>query len=436
MHQPSAIATSHERSAGWEWLLCGALLSATLLNYANRQTVPTAANRIRKELRLSNEQYGRVEAGFGLAFAFGALVFGAAADLVSVRWLYPVVMLVWSAAAIVSGRVETFAGLWASRVWLGLFEAGHWPCALRTTQRVFPPARRTLANSLLQSGTPFGAILPPLLMLVLASDEPGSWRPMFWIIGLLGLPWAVLWLATIRTADLQRPALQTAGDGEAPAIGGGRAFQEWPLYRVLLSRRYFLLGLSVICINTTWHYIRVWMPMALEQDLHYTSQQVQWVMIGYWLATLAGCLSAGFVTERLARREWPVHQSRMVVFLMLSLITALTAVAAWLPAGATFICLMLLVGFGSLGQFPIYYSLNQELSAKHQGKVGGTLGFVAWGVMYFVHPEIGRQLDHNPDIRPYIFAGMGLLPLVAWGVLALGWGRAAAFSVSPSGRPS
>jgi ACS family hexuronate transporter-like MFS transporter len=429
MYQPAntlveSIAPG-QRSAGWEWLLCGVLLSATLLNYANRQTVPTAAERIKQELGLNNEQYGRVEGNFGLAFAFGALIFGAAADLAPVRWLYPIVLVVWSAAAVVSGRVETYAGLAASRTVLGLFEAGHWPCALRTTQRVFPPARRTLANALLQAGTPVGAILPPVLMLLLATDEPGSWRPMFWIIGVLGLPWAIAWLVAVRSSDLERPALQTATT-MAASVGGAAeaaAFQERPLLSVFLSRRFALLVVGVIGINTTWHYIRVWMPLALREDLHYTSNQVQWVMIGYWTATFFGSLASGFLTERLARIGWGVHRARMTAFLGFALITALTVVAARLPAGATFIVLMLLVGFGSLGQFPIYYSLSQELSARHQGKVGGTLGFLAWAVMYFVHPAVGRLLDTSPGSRPYIFASIGLLPLAAWGVIAVGWGR-------------
>ena len=73
----------------------------------------------------------------------------------------------------------------------------------------------------------------------------------------------------------------------------------------------------------------------------------------------------------------------------------------------------------------VYEALTvAEVVAPHPaGKVGGTLGFVAWGVMYFVHPAVGKLLDTTPGSRPYIFASMGLLPLVAWAVIAVGWGR-------------
>ena len=44
----------------------------------------------------------------------------------------------------------TYLGLLTCRVILGLFEAGQWPCALVTTQRLLTSQERTFGNSLLQ----------------------------------------------------------------------------------------------------------------------------------------------------------------------------------------------------------------------------------------------------------------------------------------------
>lgn len=144
------------------------------------------------------------------------------------------------------------------------------------------------------------------------------------------------------------------------------------------------------------------MPLALENNLGYSSDEVQQVMIGYWISTFMGSLFSGFLLNYLVGQGYSIHRARLTGFTGFSLLTSLAAVAAFLPPGLLFICLMLVIGFASLGLFPIYYSLNQEFSAKNQGKVGGSLGFTTWVVLYFFHPWIGQIMDHNPSLRPYI----------------------------------
>jgi long-chain acyl-CoA synthetase len=61
-----------------------------------------------------------------------------------------------------SGWVRNFEGLWLCRTLLGLFEAGHWPCALKTIHRILEPKDRAMGNGLLQSGASIGAIVTPL----------------------------------------------------------------------------------------------------------------------------------------------------------------------------------------------------------------------------------------------------------------------------------
>ena len=130
------MSVAPRASASWKWWVSGLLLLATMINYMDRQTLANLAVRITDEFGLSQEEYGNIEFAFGWGFAVGSLVFGILADRFSVRVLYPAVLLGWSATGFITGLSGGYTGLLACRAVLGFFEAGHWPCALRTTQSV------------------------------------------------------------------------------------------------------------------------------------------------------------------------------------------------------------------------------------------------------------------------------------------------------------
>src|SRR4051812_31132763 len=181
------------RSRHWRWLVCGLLLLATMINYMDRLTLNQLKVYIEKDLNLVQDvDYGDIEACFGLAFAFGAIAFGFIVDRWNVYWVYPLALIGWSAAGFLTafaselaavpwfadlvrwswmpawlGRSPEFTSLLLFRVLLGFAEAANWPCALRTTQRVLPPSERSMGNSILQSGAAVGAVVIPLVLLVL-----------------------------------------------------------------------------------------------------------------------------------------------------------------------------------------------------------------------------------------------------------------------------
>lgn len=414
----------------WQLALFALLFSATLLNYSQRFVFTQNTSKIQKafvdETRSGAEvdrnvaAYGHAAARFSLGFALGSLVFGVLADLISVRWLYPIVVVAWSLAGLTSGLAESVGGLAVSRFLLGLFEAGQWPCALRTTQRTFAPAARSGANSILQSGASIGAVLTPLLVLAIHQQDPTAWRQSFFLVSGLGLPWAVLWLCVVKESDLAKPVIQT--DETSLGVGTSQTLVERPLLQIFFSRRWLVLLFTVICINTVWHFIRVWMTDWLENHHGYSHAFTNQFTSVYFLSTFLGSIASGSLIGFLAKRNWNVHRARLATFLIFSCLTALVVPAAFLPKGPLLLGLLLVVAFGSLGLFPIYYSLNQELSAKHQGKVGGSLGFSTWLTLSFFHSWVSGIIESAPERRTAIFCVVGLAPLVAYVVLRFGWG--------------
>ena len=404
------------------YVVCAILLSATLINYACRMPFSQTAVQIQEAFSTDDGGYGVVEGFFGLGFACGGLLFGFLSDKVNVRWLYPMVMLAWALSGAAVAWVDSFWGLVISRYLLGMFEAGHWPCALRTTQRIFKPAQRTWGNSLLQSGASVGAILTPLLIAGVHRYDPAQWRLSYVLTGLLSLPWVIVWCLAVRDSDLQRPVIAT--DESAAGVGEERLLQErTSFWQILLSRRWLVLLVITISVNTTWQFIRVWMPSMLEKQHHYEHEFVQYFSSAYYAATGLGSIGAGWLVGRLAQQGWNVHRARLAVFGGCSLLVVWLVPTAFIAPGWLYLGSWLVIGVGALGVFPVYYSLNQELSANHQGRVSGVLSFSAWLIQFFVHPAVGNAFKTNPALRPVLFAAIGVLPLLSLLVLLAFWGR-------------
>ena len=429
------MTASTTRPRSWAWAVSGLLLLATMINYMDRQTLANVAVRVTTEFGLNQEQYGDLEFAFGWAFAAGSLLFGFLVDRVSVRWLYPSALLGWSAAGFATGLARSYEELLVCRTALGVFEAGHWPCALATIQRLLSRADRTMGNSVLQSGASFGAIVTPLIVVgIIHWTDPGEaarfahfalggppavaatgpapsvWQLPFLAVGAVGTLWVIGWLCLIRGGDLAKPAPTDAAVA-AP-----------PTWSFVFDRRFVALLVMVTALNTSWQIIRAWLPKFLQQGRGYEESTALFFNSAYYIATDVGCLTAGAMTLVLARRGFGVHRSRVVVFAVCACLTALTGVVAMMPPGWPMLGVLLVIAAGSLGLFPCYYSFTQELSTAHMGKVTGLLAATGWFVSSPVQKGFGRLVDVTGSFD-LGFGLVGLPPLVALGLLLLVWRR-------------
>lgn len=408
------------RAPSWKWTLCGLLLLASAINYMDRQTLANAAVRITQEFNLSQTQYGNVEAVFGYAFAAGSLLFGFLADRVSVRTLYAIVLAFWSVAGLVTGFVRNYEELLWCRIALGFFEAGHWPCAIRTTRWLLDERKRSMGNGLLQSGASLGAIFTPLIMRALMTPELGSWRVPFIVVGAAGLLWLIPWFILLRGEAL-RPV-------RAAASAGGSGLGTF--LQIVCSRRMLIVFAMIACINTTWQVLRAWLPKFLQEGRGYSEAHALYFNSVWFAATDVGCLAAGALAVWLARRRLSVHAARVVVFAGCALLTALCGLVPWLDQGWLLLVVLAVAGAGALGVFPLYHAFTQDISGEHQGKITGVAGVAAWLVPAQIQRLFGVLADRTGSFDLGL-ALAGLLPLLAVIPLWLFWNK----STSSPNRP-
>ena len=397
------------RSSGWKWWVTGLLLLATTINYMDRVTLANASVRVTAEMGLDERQYGNVELAFGWGFAAGSLAFGFLADRLRIFWLYPVVLAAWSLMGVATGWTRGYGDLLMCRALLGFFEAGHWPCALKTTFALLSEKDRTLGNSVLQSGASIGAILTPQIMKRMLTDAPGSWRAAFIVIGAAGLVWVVAWFAFMRPRDLDRRC------AEAPLE------RTEDLGAILRGGRFWAVALLIMGAQTVWHIYRVWLMKFLQTGRGYAENTALDFTSLYYIATDAGCILAGFASVWLVRGGMATpHGARRTVFVCACGLTSLSIFIPWLGQGWLLLGILLLIGAGALALFPCYYSFVQELSASHVGRLTGLLSLWVWAVTSPMHTAFGKLADGVADPARRYDTGLVLAGLAPWiGVVAM-----------------
>ena len=138
----------------------------------------------------------------------------------------------------------------------------------------------------------------------------------------------------------------------------------------------------------------------------------------YYLVADIGTWSAGLITLLLCKRGMRLHTARVLMFTFCAILALGTVAVPFLPDGAALQAGVLVVAFGALGLFPTYFSLSQELSSKHQGKVTGTLGASAHLSLAIMYPLEGWICDRTGSYE-WVLGGVGVFPMLA--VVALLW---------------
>jgi ACS family hexuronate transporter-like MFS transporter len=395
--------------SGWRWWVCGVLLLATTLNYMDRIALNQMGKEIKTAFAVGDLWYGILESGFQLAFGVGAVLFGILVDRFGGRAVYPVAVIGWSVAGFLTGFVGEYWALFACRVTLGLFEAGNWPCGIRTVRQVMAPSERSLGNAIFQSGTGLGAIVtPPVILFCFWLFGGRDWQLPFRVIGLVGLGWVLLWWFTVPKHVLAHPVEVKPASSD-------------PFSAVFADRRFWVLVVLILGVNTSWHTFRVWLPLFLRENLKYTNEESLWFNTQYFLAADVGSWLVGLVVVMMVRKGVQLHTARVTTYAVGVLLALSSGVLPFVPrefvepvVGVT--------GFGSLGLFATYFALSQEVSGRHQGKVTGVLGAInsVWlAVMYWVQ---GWATDAaGPGLRVWVLAFASVPAAVALVAVVWGW---------------
>ena len=399
------------------WWIVGLLAAATALNYLDRQSLPVVISELQKEISISDQQYSQLQFLFLLAYGLMYALGGKIIDALGTRAGYALMIIWWSVANFMHGTVTTVLGLGIFRFLLGLGEGGGFPGSAKAVSEWFPPKERSFAFGLFNTGSSVGAVVaPPLIAFIVLTL---NWRWVFFMTGLGGLVWAMLWLRIYalpaehkNITPAERDFLKEELD-RAAVVAPEAEGQKIRWLDLLKYRQVWGLLVAKFLSDSAWYFFIFWLPKYLGDVRHLNIKQIgYYAWIPYAFAG-AGSFIGGWLSSYLIKKQFSIDSSRKI---------ALGIAAVLMPASLLITAspLSLAIVFFSMALFghQFWSTIIQTLAAdmfpsRVVGSVAGLLGAAgSFGAMLF-NLLVGGILEryHSYTI---VFAISGVLHPIAF----------------------
>ena len=379
--------------------------AVNLLCYADRTAIAVAAPVLQKELGFAPARMGLIFGIFSLSYALGQTPWGMAADRFGSRLIIAGSILAWSAFTTFTGLARSFISMLAIRFSFGGLEAALSPSTAVAFTRWTPDTERSTSFGVFLSGGRLGAALtPPLAVLLLLRF---GWRAMFVIIGLMGIPAALVWLFWFRD-DPTMHSFVNSGEGEmlAPGVAANATRERVSWSALLRSSR--LWNLLAVSFTTTflWQFYITWFPTYLIQKRGLPLKEASYYAGLPFLFGVAGAWVGGIGTDLLSRRVG-VRRARLWVGCVgLTLTASLMLMGVLLQVPRPGALVMALAAFTADLYIGATWSSAVEIGGAAAGAVAGLNNAVSNCAAFASPVLMGMVLQWNGSWNTILVAGI------------------------------
>lgn len=182
------------------------LFFLSVIVYLDRVCISVTGKRIKADLGLNNEQFGWVLGAFALSYALFEIPTGIMGDKIGPRKVLTRVVLWWSFFTALTGAANGLISLLIIRFLFGAGEAGAYPNSSIVVSKWFPKYETGKAQAFIWAGGRIGGALAPLIVVPVAIAF--GWRAPFYLMGCVGVLWAVIWFSWFRDTPSQVSSVQ------------------------------------------------------------------------------------------------------------------------------------------------------------------------------------------------------------------------------------
>jgi ACS family hexuronate transporter-like MFS transporter len=376
------------RATDWRmWVASAAMMACSWLSYVDRQVLAVLSPTILAATHLNAQSYGEIVSFFSVAYMIANPFWGAVLDYVGLRIGMIGAVAIWSLSSAAHAGMSGFLGFAVCRAFLGFGEGATFPGGFRTSIDSLPPERQARGMAIAYSGGSLGAIFAPIVVVPVAAAF--GWRAAFFVTGILGVAWIVLWLAVARP-----PFLPTVAKPERLASLNPFERRFWALVASY--------SLGAVAISPVFYLS----PLYLNRVIGLSQSDLGKIL---WIPPLGweiGYFVWGWVFDRFAaNQDRPVFMFFLLAALMIPFgFTGLVSSTAGVLA-LFFWCMFVTGGFQMLGLRTGARAYPGARTASVAGVASG-----AWAAeSAVILPITGRWFDQAH--YDWIFWAVAIVPL-------------------------
>jgi MFS family permease len=305
MTTPAGTAPTPLERPAYRFYALGMLMVVYTFNFIDRQVLAILAPYIQAEMNFTDGQLGLLGGpAFAIVYSTFALPIAWLADRMSRTTIIASSLAVWSGFTALCGLATGFTFLFASRMGVGVGEAGGVAPSYSLVSDYFPKAQRARALAVYSFGVPIGTGLGYLFGGLLAAAI--DWRAAFIILGLAGVLLAPIFKLTVRDPirggyDRAEPTADAPVNvAPAPVQQAASFGQVWAI--LLKKPSFWFLSFGAACSSVYGYGAAFWLPSFFQRSLGMEGAERAWYMAGIALfGGVIGIWLGGWLADKLGK---------------------------------------------------------------------------------------------------------------------------------------
>ena len=382
-----------------------------MVTFLDRINISVAGSSIMHDLNLSPSEWGWVQSAFILSYGLLQIPMGALGDRFGHRRILAAIVLWWSAFTAFTGLAGGLASLLVIRFMFGIGEAGSSPCSTGVISRWFNKDEVGKAQGYVWAASRMGGALTPFVVIPVMMWV--GWRAAFYLLGALGVVWAVVWYVWYRDRGASK---EVGGDNIVQTHHASEAGSSLTshLLQLTSNKNFWLIcGMYFFYAFGSWFFFS-WFPTFMELGRGFEKSELTYAVAVPFIMSMIGNIAGGHLTDKLTQKYGIKVGRKALGSTSLAVSAVCMFLAAFIPGKmAVFVFLSLCFGIFDL-MLPSAWALCIDLGKHHAGTLSGamnTAGNIGGFCCGILFGELVQQ-SGNYNLPLYMIAVMLIVSAV------------------------